>query len=103
MVSGESVILHCASDISKGNIVWGTRDPGLSGIDDVYNQGLTESFSSYISVSESEDGNCSLNINASLTAANIYICTEANSGQEASAELIVLSKYSFFLMWHFKI
>jgi len=103
-VSGESVALHCASDVSAGNIIWSSKDPGSSPKEQIYNNNvLALRFSSYISVSDREDGNCSLNINASLTAAKRYICTEADSGLEASAELIVLGMYSLFLTRYFTI
>ena len=103
-MSGEDITLHCASNVSAGNILWITKDPGSSDIEIIYIQNITApSVSSYISVSDREDGNCSLNINASLAAAKRYICTEADSGLEASAELIVMSKYSLFSQCHFKI
>lgn len=90
-VSGTVITLSCSSDVSKGNIAWNTISPGSSRRDIIYNDKvLAESVSSYISVSDRDDGNCTLNINASLAAAKRYICMERDSGQEASADLVVM-------------
>lgn len=88
VLSGEIATFHCASSVSKkGNIAWSTINSGNF----IYiNSVLDPSVSSYISVSDRDDGNCTLKINASLTAAKKYICMEADSGAETSAELIVL-------------
>lgn len=94
-VSGEIVIMDCSSSASKrGNILWSVTDPGNY----IYGHNETSpKVKSYISVSERDDGSCSLTINASLAAANKYICRDLDSEDQASAELIVMGKYSFFL------
>lgn len=94
--SGKVVTLYCASSVStRGNIAWSITDPGNF----IYAQDqLARNFTSYISVNDIYDGNCSLTINASLATANRYICTELSSGDSASAELIVLGRCSFFLI-----
>ena len=91
------VTLSCSSDkLSKGNIAWSTVNPGSSRKEPIYNQGVRAlSVSSYVSVNDSDDGSCSLNINASEDAAKRYICIDRETGEEASAELIVLSKRFF--------
>src|SRR6218665_1051702 len=97
-MSGNVITLNCSSDVSKGNIAWNTISPGSSSRDIIYNDKvLASSVSSYISVSDRDDGNCTLIINGSLAAAKRYICMERDSGQEASADLVVMGKFILFI------
>lgn len=92
-MSGEVAVLSCASD--SDNVTWVAYSPGPSEREYIFSGGtLSQSVSSYISISQEKRGHCSLRINATMLAAKRYVCVEQGSATTASAELIVLGNSS---------
>lgn len=91
--TGEVATFNCSSSASKrGNIAWSVGES----TNYIYARDeLSPHVTSYINVTDRDDGNCSLIITASLAIANKYICRELDSGNEASAELTVMGKYFY--------